>query len=319
MQEKEGYVPALICRLKRRLCILLFYNDQSLQYFFRYLLGLRGRLEGDIETEGITGQAWKEEVGFLPLKGGYYPEMTVSEQLQFMAGVFPDFSRAKADELIHRFKLSQDKRLKDLPDFLRKITILIGLLAGNAAVLFFEEPLSQMPVEEQKQLQEIFTEEAEKGRAILFSLSRKDKVELEYDLSYLLTAEGIIPRKRDEKGRGDLQNKGEEIHLKKIPVWKNEKATLIDYDRIRWISTNQGKSYIHTGEGEYEVNVLLRDLEKRLNCPPFFRCHRSFIVNLNYVDEVITWFNGTYNLRIGDEEIPVSRNKARELNKLLGV
>mgnify|MGYP006306731147 CR=1 FL=1 len=65
--------------------------------------------------------------------------------------------------------------------------------------------------------------------------------------------------------------------------------------------------------------MLLRELEERLDLPPFVRCHRSYIVNLNYVEEVVTCFNGTYNLKVGEEEIPVSRSKAKELEKMLGI
>ena len=107
--------------------------------------------------------------------------------------------------------------------------------------------------------------------------------------------------------------------IKKIPVWNDEKAFLIDHKDIKWISTYKGKSTLHTKDKEYNVNLLLRELEDRLDFPPFFRCHRSYIINLNHIEEVITWFNGTYNLKIEEEEIPVSRSNVKELEEILGM
>lgn len=51
----------------------------------------------------------------------------------------------------------------------------------------------------------------------------------------------------------------------------------------------------------------------------FFRCHRSFCVNLNKIREIEPWFNNTYILRLKDLEfeIPVSRSKVKEFRQLM--
>ena len=55
--------------------------------------------------------------------------------------------------------------------------------------------------------------------------------------------------------------------------------------------------------------------------PPshFFRCHRSFCVNLNKIREIEPWFNNTYILRLKDLdfEVPVSRSKVKEFRQLM--
>ncbi|WP_241399767.1 LytTR family DNA-binding domain-containing protein [Clostridium beijerinckii] len=54
----------------------------------------------------------------------------------------------------------------------------------------------------------------------------------------------------------------------------------------------------------------------------FFRCHRSYVVNLEKVKEVYPWFNGTYKLIIDDDEnneIPVSRSHVKEIKIILGL
>ena len=66
----------------------------------------------------------------------------------------------------------------------------------------------------------------------------------------------------------------------------------------------------------------LDELEKKLSPLAFFRAHRSFLVNLAAIKEVIPWFNGRYIVTMADEEaseVPVSRKKVRKLKLLLGL
>jgi DNA-binding LytR/AlgR family response regulator len=56
-----------------------------------------------------------------------------------------------------------------------------------------------------------------------------------------------------------------------------------------------------------------------LNPATFFRAHRSAIVNLSRVQEVIPWFKGSHKLRLtSGAEVDLSRAQARALRKILG-
>lgn len=49
----------------------------------------------------------------------------------------------------------------------------------------------------------------------------------------------------------------------------------------------------------------------------FLRTHKSYIVNMNKVREIIPWFNDTYILTVEnclEKEIPVSRHFIQSLN-----
>ena len=51
----------------------------------------------------------------------------------------------------------------------------------------------------------------------------------------------------------------------------------------------------------------------------FWRAHRSFVVNINHIKEVVPWFKSSYQLRMDDRkqtEIPVSRAQTRRLREL---
>ena len=51
----------------------------------------------------------------------------------------------------------------------------------------------------------------------------------------------------------------------------------------------------------------------------FFRCHRSYCVNLSKIREIVPRFNNTYILRLSDLEfeVPVSRSKVKEFRQLM--
>ncbi len=51
---------------------------------------------------------------------------------------------------------------------------------------------------------------------------------------------------------------------------------------------------IVTHSHEYEIKLSLKELEIRLAPFSFFRIHKGYIVNLNYVSRLTPWFNGAF-------------------------
>lgn len=106
----------------------------------------------------------------------------------------------------------------------------------------------------------------------------------------------------------------------KISLWCGEKALILDQDSIIMVkSENRGLELI-TNANVYKSNLSLEALEKRLNPHHFFRVHRSYLVNINYIEEMIPWFNDTFALKMklkNHEPIPISRLKVNDLKKRL--
>ncbi|OFW12732.1 MAG: DNA-binding response regulator [Acidobacteria bacterium RIFCSPLOWO2_12_FULL_66_10] len=87
-------------------------------------------------------------------------------------------------------------------------------------------------------------------------------------------------------------------------------ASLID-DGITVITSQ------HTGTSNYRT---LDELQERLDPSVFWRVHRSHLVNINKIKEIVPWFSRNYLLRMKDEkstEIPVSRTQTRRLREYL--
>ncbi|SFG62612.1 two component transcriptional regulator, LytTR family [Halobacillus alkaliphilus] len=92
----------------------------------------------------------------------------------------------------------------------------------------------------------------------------------------------------------------------------NPESIVYVYREERWTKI-VGKT--HT----YETRAPLKEVEHRLRGFPFFRIHKSYLVNLDYVDRLTPWFNGAYQLELQgrEEKLSVSRNYVKDLRKQL--
>jgi DNA-binding LytR/AlgR family response regulator len=140
--------------------------------------------------------------------------------------------------------------------------------------------------------------------------------------------EEAVGRARDTLGEGP--GLGREIEklrtmvrsrgLERLPVSKGKKIVLLDLDEIVWFSSDEGLVFAHTSDGRFLVNRTLSELEERLDDARFFRIHRSTIVNLNHVREIVPWFSGKYKVVMSDSastELTLSRSRARDLREIL--
>jgi two-component system LytT family response regulator/two-component system response regulator LytT len=76
-----------------------------------------------------------------------------------------------------------------------------------------------------------------------------------------------------------------------------------------------------SAEGQSNFRTI-EELQAALDSDMFWRAHRSYLVNVNRIREVVPWFKSTYQLRMDDKkasEIPVSRLQSRKLREMLNL
>lgn len=105
----------------------------------------------------------------------------------------------------------------------------------------------------------------------------------------------------------------------KLAVEGDGEIFYLDPKDILYISREEKFSKIITKSKEYETKTPLKELESRLLPYSFFRIHKSYLVNLDYVTRLTPWFNGAYQLEIEgwDEMLSVSRNYVKALRTQL--
>jgi len=101
---------------------------------------------------------------------------------------------------------------------------------------------------------------------------------------------------------------------------------LVDQKDICYASIEDGViTVVTSGPAGMEGQSNCRTLEELLDSLDpnlFWRAHRSYLVNINRIKEVVPWFKSSYQLRMDDKkqtEIPVSRAQTRRLRELFGL
>ena len=107
--------------------------------------------------------------------------------------------------------------------------------------------------------------------------------------------------------------------LRRITVQHHGTMRVLSVDEIvRFESMDKGVIAIHDGQ-EHRCQQTLDELENALDPEVFMRAHRSHIVRIDAVHEVLPWFSGTYCLKLHDgTRIPIARRRASDVKKLLG-
>ena len=98
---------------------------------------------------------------------------------------------------------------------------------------------------------------------------------------------------------------------------------LVNQKDIGFASIEEGVITVVTGgpngmEGQSNCRTL-EELLESLDPNLFWRAHRSYLVNINRIKEVVPWFKSSYQLRMDDKkqtEIPVSRAQTKRLREL---
>ncbi|MDK8192364.1 LytTR family DNA-binding domain-containing protein [Paenibacillus sp. UMB7766-LJ446] len=108
---------------------------------------------------------------------------------------------------------------------------------------------------------------------------------------------------------------------RRINLLRNDNIIVTDTTDIYYAEAQEKVTKVYTKNGEFTMPVSISDFHGRLPQETFFRCHRSYVVNLSQIREIVPWFNNTYLLSLRDleAEVPVSRGKVKEFRQLMRI
>ncbi len=109
----------------------------------------------------------------------------------------------------------------------------------------------------------------------------------------------------------------------KLLMKDKNRNLLVDSEEVIFANVSDGVVLVSTHDLTGETNFrTLEELQSNLDPEVFWRVHRSFLVNINKIKEVVPWFNRTLQLKMGDKketEIPVSRSHSKRLKDYLNL
>ncbi|SHK16738.1 two component transcriptional regulator, LytTR family [Anaerobranca californiensis DSM 14826] len=228
------------------------------------------------------------------------------------------------DELLAReelkYLLSKDKRLEivgdvgSLDDALEIINkrevdlIFLDIQINNENGVEFAEQIKE------KEMGVIFATAYDQYAVQAFSLNAID---------YLLkpfSEERVL--QSIDKAFKKINKKEKPSPFRKLTFWNEEKMVVVAPEEILYLTVEDRKVMIYTTKGILTDNGPLQSTIEKLDPNLFIRTHRSFVVNIEKIEEIIPWFNNTYILKIvglKNVEIPVSRGYIQEFKKRIGL
>jgi two-component system LytT family response regulator/two-component system response regulator LytT len=109
----------------------------------------------------------------------------------------------------------------------------------------------------------------------------------------------------------------------RVVVRAQNRLLLVDQKEICFAAIEEGAISVTTASVEGQSNCrTLEELMDQLDPEIFWRVHRSFVVNIQHIREVVPWFKSSYQLRMDDRkqtEVPVSRSQTKRLREMFNL
>ena len=172
--------------------VLLGPNGAGKSTIMKSIIGFL-KYEGQITVGGFPNKTTdaRKLLGYIPEMPALYPNLTVSEHLEFLARAYRMTNyKEKADALLERFELSDKK--KKFGDELskgmqQKLNLCLGLLTEPKMVLL-DEPMIGLDPHAIKQLKDMFEEMRNDGKTLLVSTHIIDSVDMLWDRALIMQA-----------------------------------------------------------------------------------------------------------------------------------
>jgi DNA-binding LytR/AlgR family response regulator len=105
-----------------------------------------------------------------------------------------------------------------------------------------------------------------------------------------------------------------------LPIEQKNEIKLISADKILYIKAENVYSSVFTKNNNFLSYFTIGYLEKKLNKNRFFRVHRSYIINIKYIEKIIKKDNSySIQMKFYNETIPLSRSKVKEFKSFIGL
>jgi two-component system LytT family response regulator len=121
--------------------------------------------------------------------------------------------------------------------------------------------------------------------------------------------QGLLREYADEEDRDGIE---------RFTVRSRDRIYFVDVEDVQWIESEGDYVALHDGEDAHLVRKTMKKLEEQLASDQFLRVHRSYIVNVDYIEELRPLDHGTYQLRMASgTPLKTSRGYSDNIDALL--
>lgn len=295
------------------------------------LLGKSTLSNGYIQIGGNEISKAKREIGFFFLDDCLYERLSIEENLTFYKRIYN--SSEPVSNFIKQVRLESKRKVKVnlLTHSEKKRVQFACLLIQNPNIYILEEADQNLDIESKQIFLSLLHQLRNLEKSVLILTGNMESAIHAADEIYRLDEKGLHSIQMGTELNNERETSDEElkainlvqpVRFEKIPTKVNEKIVLFDPPEIDYVESNNGHTLLHIKGESFPTVFTLNELEERLLPFGFFRCHRSYIVNLQKVREVITWTRNSFSLILDDREksaVPLSKSRMVDLKEMLGL
>ncbi|WP_255488107.1 LytTR family transcriptional regulator DNA-binding domain-containing protein [Ornithinibacillus hominis] len=327
-QEKDMLLfPAFELGIEKGQVVVIHSNLNIRVAILEMLAGKEPIFKGEITLLGEKIYKKKKEtelkLGICFFEVGLYPRLTVLDHINFYKQLYGSELSNETILDVVQLGVVKNKKINQLTFSEKRRVHFALILIQDPIAYIFEEPDLNVDMETKRVFLNILEELKEKDKAILVLTNNMESAITMSNDVYRLGQSGLSKVQMEDGSEAKDKEEGQvALNFNKIPTKVNEKIILFDPPEIDFIESNDGQSIVFIKGESFPSVFTLNELEQRLKPFGFFRCHRSYIVNLQKVREVITWTRNSYSLVLDDKpksSIPLSKAKMALLNEMLGL
>jgi ABC-2 type transport system ATP-binding protein len=308
LEVKVGEVAALLGKV-----------DSGRDVLFQLLTGEFRPTRGSVRLCGADPYhdraAFSRQVGVLFPEDNLYKRLTVLGNLQFYSRLHR-LPKTRVVEVLEKVGLADHANVstEELSAGLSRRLALGRAILNQPKVLLLADPFTGCDIASINVISQVVHELADSGSSVMIFTQDSADLEMVCDIVYNLSRGHIMDSY-------DPREESQSLQPFLVPARGEEKIVLIDPADILYVFAQDDRAFLQTSTGSLPTRFTLIELEKRLSRSGFFRAHRSYLVNLQQVKEVIPYTRDSFSLRLKDKDgtiIPLSKSSERELRQLLG-
>lgn len=292
-------IPELIAGLPGNQSIHLECNQEVREELFEYMREHRS----------------PRDTAFINLQDKGYERLTVSEYISLFHGIFGE--TRSVDAILEDFHLYAIRRrkMKDLKpgEFMK--TQIARVSMQDAELYYLEEPLANLDEEAMGSVIKWIEERWEAGARFVTANSSLRYALLMPGTAFYVEDSRFWEVERDE----EEETKGEEeLEILKIPAKSGNSTLLFEPRDIDYVESMNKCNYLSVRGTLYQTQQPMYELEEVLKKAGFFRCHRSYLVNIQKVERFEKWTKNSYVLILNNKEnsqIPLSKGRIEEMKE----
>lgn len=288
-------------------------THQESRCFFNLLTGKTRPTSGQLVRNDTTIMA------NLTTDAGY-PQLTVSQyaHLFLKLSAHPvDLAAAQEALALHEVwqlplkRLSQDQQQR---------VVLLRLVVLHPDLAFLENPLNELSDDGIQLYLQGLTYLRQSGVTVICTAPYLEELLLVSDTIYRYSPTGLesVDLKPDTPDTTGPAIQPTQVF--KIACKQDDKTIFFSPDEIDFIESINSISTVHVGNDTFSSTLTLTELEAKLQRFGFFRCHRSYLVNLQRIAELISYSRNSYTLILKGHpapKLPLSRTRLEELRTLI--